>query len=86
MHDMIFNFPPFTAKNTVISPNYLVWKFCRKAQFQYSFGQIAKLCGNCAFPQNFHTRKLGEIMVFYAVCRNASPTEATIPDKIFGAK
>ena len=26
-----------------------------------------KLCGNCAFPQNFHTMKLGEITVFYAV-------------------
>ena len=26
-----------------------------------------KLCGNCAFPQNFHTRKLGEITVFYAM-------------------
>ena len=26
-----------------------------------------KLCGNCAFPQNFRTRKLGEITVFYAV-------------------
>ena len=26
-----------------------------------------KLCGNCAFPQNFHTRELGEISVFYAV-------------------
>ena len=26
-----------------------------------------KICGNCAFPQNFHTRKLGEISVFYAV-------------------
>ena len=25
-----------------------------------------KLCGNCAFPQNFHTNKLGEISVFYA--------------------
>ena len=25
-----------------------------------------KLCGNCAFPKNFHTRKLGEITVFYA--------------------
>ena len=22
---------------------------------------------NCVFPQNFHTRKLGEILVFYAV-------------------
>ena len=26
-----------------------------------------KLCENCAFPQNFHTRKLGEITVFYAL-------------------
>ena len=26
-----------------------------------------KLCGNCAFPQKFHTRKLGEIMVFFTV-------------------
>ena len=26
-----------------------------------------KLCGNCAFPQNFHTRKSGEITVFFAV-------------------
>ena len=27
----------------------------------------SKLCGNCAFPQNFHTRKLDEITVFHAV-------------------
>ena len=26
-----------------------------------------KLCENCAVQQNFHTRKLGEITVFYAV-------------------
>ena len=26
-----------------------------------------KFCGNCAFPQNFYTRKLGKILVFYAV-------------------
>ena len=26
-----------------------------------------KLCGNCSFPQNFHTRKLGETTVFYEV-------------------
>ena len=34
-----------TVKNTVISPDFLVWKF---------------------FPQNFHTRKSGEITVFFA--------------------
>ena len=26
-----------------------------------------KLCGNCSVPQNFHTRKLGEITIFFAV-------------------
>ena len=38
-----------TAKNPVISPNFLVWN------------------KNCAFPQNFHTRKLGVITGFFAV-------------------
>ena len=28
---------------------------------------VWKLCENCAFPQNFHTMKLGEITVFHAV-------------------
>ena len=32
-----------------------------KAQLPHSFGRFD-------FPQNFHTRKLGEITVFYAVC------------------
>ena len=55
-------------KNTVVSPDFLVWKFCGKAQFPHSFRQIApKLCGNCAFQQNFHIRKSGETMVFFAV-------------------
>ena len=31
-----------TAKNTVISPNFLVWKFCGKVQFPYSLGQFAR--------------------------------------------
>ena len=53
----------YTAKNTVISPDFLVWKFCGKAQFPHSFGRFA---GNCAIPQNFHTRKSGEITVFFA--------------------
>ena len=29
-----------TAKNTVISLNFLGWKFCGKAQFTHSFGRI----------------------------------------------
>ena len=32
-----------------------------------------KLWGNCAFPQNFQTRKLGKIMAFYAVFIGADP-------------
>ena len=30
----------FTAKNTLISPDFLVWKFCGKTQFPHSFGWI----------------------------------------------
>ena len=59
-----------TAKNIVISPNFLVWKFCGKAQFRHSFGfrvNRPKLCRNCAFPQNFRLRKLGQITVFFTV-------------------
>ena len=33
-----------TAKNIVISPNFLVWKFCGKEQFPHSFGR---------FPRNY---------------------------------
>ena len=31
-----------TAKNTVISPDSLVWKFCGKGQFPHSFWRIAR--------------------------------------------
>ena len=58
----------YIAKNIAISPNFLGWKFCGKAQIPQSFGQICpKLCENCAFSQNFHSRKLGEITVFCTV-------------------
>ena len=32
----------YTAKNAIIPPNLLVWKFCGKAQFPHSFGRIEK--------------------------------------------
>ena len=55
-------------QNTKISPNFTVWKFFEKAQFPQRFGRIAQNSGgNCAFSQNFHTSKFGEISVFYAV-------------------
>ena len=33
-----------TAKNTLISPNFLVWKFCVKKQFPHSFGLPKIFC------------------------------------------
>ena len=37
------------------------------AKFRAISGNRPKLRGNCAFPQNFHTRKSGEITVFFVV-------------------
>ena len=28
--------------NTVISPNFMVWRFCGKAQFPHSFGRFVR--------------------------------------------
>ena len=55
------------GKMLLILPNFLVCKFCGKAQFPHSFGQITRIyveINFCAFPQNFDTGKLGEIIVF----------------------
>ena len=35
-------FKSFTAKNNVISSNFLVWKLGGKAQFPHSFGRMAR--------------------------------------------
>ena len=46
LFDWVLNMPPLssfwlgTVKNTVNSPNFLMWKFCRKAQFTHNFGNI----------------------------------------------
>ena len=39
------------AKNTVISPNFLAWKVCGKAQFPHSFRWIAQ---NFTETEHFH--------------------------------
>ena len=43
-----------TEKVTVVSSNFLVWKFCGKAQFPYSFGRFAQnyaeTCLSTKFP------------------------------------
>ena len=41
-----------------------LWKRTVSAEFWVI---PSKLCGNCVFPQNFHTRKLSTISVFYAM-------------------
>ena len=57
-----------TAKNTDISPNFQFWKFCGKAQFLHSFERRTQnYAKTVPFPQNFDTRKLGEIAVFYVM-------------------
>ena len=61
----VFHF--YTAKNTVILPNFLVWKFCRKAQFPHNIWRFAWNYAETAFPQNFYTRKLDEVTLFFAV-------------------
>ena len=61
-----------TAKNTLISPNFLVWKFCGKAQFPHSFGRYSfhivsgespktmwKLFLSSKFPHQEITRNYG---------------------------
>ena len=72
----------YTVENTVISPNFLVWKFCGKAQFSHSFGRIPKLFGNYAFPQNFHTRTSSEITVFFAALKDVDIEKVLICNKI----
>ena len=45
-----------TAQNTKVSPNFLLWKFCGKAEFLQK-----------TVSQNPHTKKLGENSVFYEI-------------------
>ena len=47
----------------------VLWKGTVSAWFQ---ANRPKLCWNCDFPQNFHTRKLREITVFLAVSVDSS--------------
>ena len=52
-----------TTNNTVISRNFLIWKFCRKAQFPYSFGwfarNIRKMCLSTKFSNQEIRRNYG---------------------------
>ena len=41
-HTYVYKFLICTAKKTVISPDFLVWKFYGKAQFLHSFRRFAR--------------------------------------------
>ena len=44
-----------------------MWKFVEKHSFCIVLDDSPKTARKCAFLQIFHTRKLGEITLFYAV-------------------
>ena len=56
------------AEFRVMPPFHTPWKY-QCFQWVSNKSIAPKLCGNCAFPQYFHTMKLGEILVVYAVVR-----------------
>ena len=50
----------YTPENILILSNFLVRKFCGKAQFSHSFGQVSQ-----NYAKKLRTRKLGRITVFF---------------------
>ena len=53
-------------------PKFHLISWCGNFVETHSFRRVLgdshqELYGNCAFPHYYHTRKLGKIMVFYAV-------------------
>ena len=48
-----------TAKNTVISPNFLVWEFCGKTQFPHIFGRIARNYAEAVLSTKSPHQKIG---------------------------
>ena len=53
-------------------PKFHLISWCINFLEKHSFRRVSrerqKLEANFTFPQNFHTRKLGETSVFYAMC------------------
>ena len=48
-------------------PKFHLNSWCRKGAVAVECQAIPPKLSKTAFPQNFHTRKLGEISIFYAV-------------------
>ena len=54
-----------TAKNTVIWPNFLMWKFWGKEQFPHSFTRIPRNYAGTVPSTKFPSQKISKIMEFF---------------------
>ena len=63
-----------TATTTKFPSVKMLMKQTISVDFQVN---CPKLCGCCEFPRNFHTRKLGEVLVFFALCSSESSKKRT---------
>ena len=63
------NFKNIRITTNKIINDFLIWKWGSNSSQMFSKFQIPiQITQNCAFPQNFCTRKLGKISVFYFEC------------------
>ena len=63
------NFKNIRITTNKIINDFLIWKWGSNSSQMFSKIQIPiQITQNCAFPQNFCTRKLGKISVFYFEC------------------
>lgn len=66
--NLIFNIFLVSLILFPLSLNYRNFTYFRCVEILWKDTVVRlKLCGNYTFPQDFHTRKFGEIAVFYAV-------------------
>ena len=63
------NFKNIRITTNKIINDFLIWKWVSNSSQMFSKIQIPiQITQNCALPQNFCTRKLGKISVFYFEC------------------
>ena len=55
--------------NSEVSPNFLVWKLCGRAQFLQSLRCIARTLRKLCLSTKFPYQEIGEYSVFYAVSK-----------------
>ena len=59
--------PGIIVKNTKFHLISWCGGFVERHSLNIVLGDFPNICGNCAFPQTFHPRKFGEIMLFFVV-------------------